>query len=321
MSLFALAGRGSDTTSTPSSTTAAMGGKDGHGILAPLVTSENDWKPVADALGRAGTLNAEKTVYRMPLPRRDLSVVTQDVPIKPGLSLGGYAAFAKYDDGVMLMGDLVVTEPELQPVINALQAHGIAQTGVHKHLLEQTPPVWWTQMHAMGDGGQIAQGIRAALDATATAPPAPPSGPQPPIDLDTAAIDTALGHQGTADGGIYKFTLGRADIVTDDNHILPAGLGVTTGINFQPLGGGKAAINGDFVMTQGEVQNVLKAQRAGGISIVELHNHGLTEQPRLFYTHFWAVGAAAAPRPGAAPGTGRHRPRARQVSSGQPTGR
>jgi hypothetical protein len=256
---------------------------------SPIATTAADWKPVTDVLGRTGKLGDKDTTYRIPLPRNDLAVVTQNVPIKPGLSLGGYAVFAKYDDGAMLMADLVVTEAEMGNVTDALQAHGIAQTALHKHLLEQSPPVWWTHVHAMGDPAQLAQGLKAALDATAIPPAAPPPAQQPPIDLDTAGIDAALGRKGTADSGVYKFTLARGDTIVDDGHVVPPGFGVTTTINLQPVGAGAAAINGDFVMTAPEVQNVIKALRKGGIAIVELHNHSLTDTPRLFYLHYWAV--------------------------------
>jgi hypothetical protein len=263
-------------------------------MQSPVQTTEADWAPVNDALGRTGKLGDNNTVYRIALPRTDLTVTTQNVAIKPGLSLGGYVAFAKYEHESMVMGDLVVTEAELPKVTDALQAHGIAQTAIHKHLLEQSPPVWWTHVNAMGDPAALAQGIRAALDATALPPAAAPPSQQPAIDLDTAAIDTALGRPGTADGGVYKFTFARSDTIEADGHVLPPTFGVTTGINFQPVGGGKAAINGDFVMTEPEVQNVTQALRKGGIDIVELHNHSLTEQPRLFYLHFWAVNDGAA---------------------------
>ncbi len=115
---------------------------------------------------------------------------------------------------------------------------------------------------------------------------------QLPRDFDTAGVAAALGRTGTPDGGIYKLTIPRADPITDEGRILPAGLGLTTGVNFQPLGAGKAAINGDLVMTAGKVHTVIAALRRGGIAIVELHNHGLTEQPRLFCLHFWAVNDA-----------------------------
>jgi len=261
-----------------------------QGQHSPATTTAADWKPVTDILGRTGKLGDNDTTYRIALPRNDLAVVTQDVPIKPGLSLGGYAVFAKYDDGVMLMGDLVVTEAELPHVTDVLQAHGIAQTGLHKHLLQQTPPVWWTHVHAMGDPTQLAQGLKAALDGTAIpAAAAAPPAQQPPIDLDTAGIDAALGRKGTADSGVYKFTVARKDTIVDDGHVVPPGFGVTTTINFQPVGAGRAAINGDFVMTAPEVQNVIGTLRKGGIVVVEVHNHSLTDSPRLFYLHYWAV--------------------------------
>jgi hypothetical protein len=214
------------------------------------------------------------------------------VAIKPGLSLGGYAAFTRYSETTMLMGDLVVTEAELPKLTDALQAVGIEQTALHKHLLAQDPPIWWTHIHAMGGPTQLAQGLATALKTTATPIPSPPAVTQPAPDLDTAGIDTALGRKGAAEGGIYKFSIARADAIVDEGHILPAGLGLTTGVNFQPLGGGKAAINGDIAMTAPEIQKVIAALRAGGVQVVAIHNHGLTETPRLFYLHFWAVNDA-----------------------------
>lgn len=256
----------------------------------PVRTTVADWKPVSDTLGRTGTL-MDGTVYRIPLTRKDLAVTTRGVKIKPGLALGGYATFAKYRDGTMAMGDLVVTEDELPRITDVLQRNGIAQTALHKHLLQQSPPVWWAHVHAMGDPVKVAQGLKAALAVTATPPASKPPATQPPIDLDSAGIDKAIGRHGTADGGIYKFTIPRKDTISDgDGHTLPAALGLTTAINFQPLGGKQAAINGDFVMTAPEIQKVIQALRNGGITIVELHNHSLDEQPRLFYMHFWATG-------------------------------
>ena len=264
-------------------------GTHGEGTHRPVTTSDADWTSVTDALGRTGKSGDSNTVYRIPLVRSDLQVVTVGVPIKPGLSLGGYVAFAKYDDATMVMGDLVVTEAELPKVTDALQSHGIEQTALHKHLLEQSPQVWWTHVHAMGDPAKLAAGIKAALDATAIAPAAAPPAQQPPVDLDTAGIDAALGRKGNPDGGLYKFNLARQDTIVDDGHLVPPTFGVTTTVNFQPLGEGKAAINGDIVMTGPEVQKVIQALRAGNISLVTVHNHSLTDEPRLFYLHYWAV--------------------------------
>lgn len=255
--------------------------------IAPLPTTEADWKPVTATLGRTGTLMGG-TVYHVALPRKDLKVTSKGVAIKPGFSLGGYANFAKYRDGALVTGDLVVTEAELPKVTDALQRAGIEQTGIHKHLLQQSPAIWWTRIHGMGDPVTLARGVKAALAATSIPPASPPS--QVPVDLDTAAIDKAIGRQGKADGGIYKFSLPRRNTVTDGRHVLPPALGITTALMFQPLGAGRAAINGDFVMTADEVNKVIRALRRGGIDVVEVHNHMLDDEPRLFYLHFWATG-------------------------------
>jgi Domain of Unknown Function (DUF1259) len=238
----ALAGCGSSTSNDTSHT-----GAHGGGTHRPVTTSDADWKSVTDALGRTGKFGDSNTVYRIPLLRSDLQVVTVGVPIKPGLSLGGYVAFAKYDDATMVMGDLVVTEAELPKVTDALQSHGIEQTALHKHLLEQSPQVWWTHIHAMGVPLKLAAGVKAALDATAIAPAAAPPAQQPPVDLNTAGINAALGRKGNPDDGLYKFNLARQDTIVDDGHLVPPTFGVTTTVNFQPLGEGKAAINGDIV--------------------------------------------------------------------------
>ena len=257
----------------------------------PVITSDSDWKQVAETLGRKGKLGDNNTAYRVALTRNDLQVTSYGVAIKPGLSLGGYAAFTRYaNNQTLLMGDLVITEAELPKVTDALQAHGIAQTALHKHLLEQSPPVWWTHVHGMGDAAQLAQGLKAALDATSIGPAAVPPAQQPPVDIDTSGVEQALGRKGTPDSGLLKYSIPRKDTIIEEGHVLPAAsLNLTTVINFQPLGGGKAAINGDFILTDSEVQKVIQALRAGNIQIVELHNHGLTEQPRLFYMHYWAV--------------------------------
>ncbi|WP_433754926.1 DUF1259 domain-containing protein [Nocardia sp. CA-135398] len=277
----------SSTTSNTSTMNMPMGG-----THKPVTTSDADWKPVTDALGRTGKFGDNNTVYRIPLVRSDLQVQSQGVAIKPGLSLGGYAAFGKYDDTAMVMGDLVITEEELPKVTDALHANGLQQTALHKHLLEQSPQIWWTHIAGMGDPAKLGKALKAVLDATSIAPAAAPPAQQPPVDIDTAGVDAALGRKGTADGGLYKYNLARADTISDNGHVLPPTYGVTTVINFQPVGDGKAAINGDFVMTGTEVNKVIEALRTGGINVVELHNHMLTDDPHLFYLHYWAVNDA-----------------------------
>jgi hypothetical protein len=188
----------------------------------------------------------------------------------------------------VVMGDLVVTEEELPGVTDALQDNGIAQTAVHKHLLDHDPAVWWTHFHAQSeDPVALAEGVSQALEATAT-PSRAQDRPSEDLNLDTAAIDEAMGTEGRAEGGVYKFSFARIDQVSADERVLPQGMGVTTAINFQPTGEGRAAVNGDFAMTAEEIQGVIQALRQGGIDVVALHNHALNDQPRLFYMHFWA---------------------------------
>lgn len=270
-------------------------------------TSDADWKPVADILGRTGKLN-DGSVYKIGFARSDLSVQTKGVTVAPALSLGSWVAFARTPDGqTMLMGDLVVTEDELASVTDAVQAGGLQQTALHKHLLEQSPPIWWTHIAGHGDAADLARAVRSALDATDTPPPASATSGQTSLDLDTAAIDEALGRSGTIAGGVYKFFIARRDPVTMSGMLIPPSMGLATALNFQPTGNGRAAINGDFVMTAAEVQDVVQALRGGGIDIVAIHNHGFDEQPRLFYMHFWAGERRRRTRPHATRRGGRHR--------------
>ncbi|MEU3217202.1 DUF1259 domain-containing protein [Streptomyces sp. NPDC006971] len=259
------------------------------GRVSPAPTALEDWAGVARALGRAGNM-LRGTIYHTGFPRRDLHVISEGVNVTPGLALGTHVAFVRYADGsTMLMGDVAVTEDELQRVTDAWLAHGIGQTALHKHLLAQTPDIWWTHVHAHGhDPVAMARGLRAGLDRTGT-PPARPPRPSAPVDLDTAGMEAVLGTEGTVEDGLYKILFVRRETIADGHLILPPGLGSTSAFNFQPLGGGRAALSGDCAMLADETPAVLKALRRGGIKLVELHNHHLAEDPRLFFTHFWAV--------------------------------
>ncbi|MFI1264833.1 MULTISPECIES: DUF1259 domain-containing protein [Streptomyces] len=263
-----------------------------RGLVKPVRTTLSDWARVARVLGGPGDMK-RNLMYHTGFPRRDLRVVSRKVTVKPSLALGSHVSFVRYADGsTMLMGDVVVTEGELQRFTDTLHRHGIEQTAIHKHLLAQTPDIWWIHVHAHGhDPVAIARGLRAAFDCTGTPPPQP-SDPTTAVALDTAGIDAALGVKGSTDDGIYKCIFVRRETITDGGYVLPPGLGSTSAFNIQPLGGGRAAISGDCAMIAKEVQHVLVALRRAGAQLVELHNHGLTDEPRLFFTHFWAVGDA-----------------------------
>jgi len=248
-----------------------------------------DWDAVGEAMGKEGERMAGD-VYRINMPRSDLSVTSQGVDIKPGLALGSYAAFKQTGENeAMVMGDLVLTEDEYNPVIDRLQQGGIEQTAIHKHLLDESPAIWWTHIHGQGDPVALAQTIRAALDLSGTPLSESDGGSSEDLGLDTEQLDDIIGHTGKTEGGVYKYNIGRAEeVTTQDGTSLNAPMGVATAINFQPTGEGRAAINGDFVMTAEEVNPVIRALRQNGIEVVSLHNHGLDEEPRLFYMHFWA---------------------------------
>ena len=251
-------------------------------------SSTIDWDQVGQAVGKQGTL-MKGDVYRIDLPRSDLNVTSQGVQIKPALALGSYTAFKDMGDGnAMVMGDLVLTEDEYNKVISKLQEGGIGQTAVHKHLLQESPAIWWTHIQGTGDPVAMAKNIRSALDLTGTPLTQSSSSESTDMGFDTSQLDQIIGHTGTTQGGVYKYSIGRADSVSEDGMELPAPMGISTALNFQPTGGGKAAINGDFAMTQDEVEPVIQALRDNDIQVVTLHNHMLNEEPRIFFMHFWA---------------------------------
>src|SRR6185312_3831219 len=191
----------------------------------------------------------------------------------------------------MVMGDLVLLETEINPVMSKAIANGLEITAVHNHLLRGSPATFYMHVGGHGDAVKLAAGLRSALAESKTPLAAPPAaGPAPVIDLDTTQLDQIIGGKGQANGGVYQFGVPRRDAISEDGmQIAPAGpMGVAIGINFQPTGGGKAAITGDFVLTVDEVNPVVAALRTHGIEVTALHSHMLDEQPRLFFMHFWA---------------------------------
>jgi uncharacterized protein DUF1259 len=257
---------------------------------AQIQTQSIDWQKVDDAIGRKAAVVAGDA-HRFGFPRTDLNVTLDGVTIKPALALGGWIAFKAMQSDAMVMGDLVLLEDEINPVMAKLIASGLEITAVHNHLLRANPATFYMHVGGHGDPVKLATAIHdaLALSKTPLQPPAPPAQ-QPTIDLDTAQLDQIIGAKGQANGGVYQFGVARRDPVTMDGMpVAPPGpLGLATGIGFQPTGGGKAAITGDFVMVASEVNPVIRALRDNGIEITALHSHMLDEQPRLFFMHFWA---------------------------------
>jgi len=263
------------------------------GLSTAAFAADNDWAPVAQALGRSGA-QLPGGVYRVGLGRSDLKVTLDGVEIKPALALGSYLAFQNTGSNGMVMGDLVLTHEEVKPVMKKLIDGGVEITALHNHLLRSSPATMYMHFMGHGDPAELAAVLRAALAESKTPLAAPaPAGPAAAPDIDTAAIDQTLGAKGTVNGGVYQFNIPRVETITDGGAPIPIGMGSGIVINFQPTGNGKAAITGDFVLIASEVNSVLKTLRDGGIEVTALHSHMLDEQPRLFFMHFWANDDAA----------------------------
>ena len=260
------------------------------GVSSLAVAADDDWQArVGEALGKTGAA-APGGIYRVGLPRTDLKVTLDGVELKPGFALGSWLAFEKMGDEGMVMGDLVLTMDEVNPVMTKLAAGGIEITALHNHLLRNQPFTMYMHVQGNGDPVKLAGVLHTALAESKTplSAAAAPSPTPPPIDLDTAAIDQALGAKGTNNGGVYQFGIPRAEPIKDDGMDVPPAMGSAIAINFQPTGGGKAAITGDFVLIAKEVNPVLKALRDHGIEVTAIHNHMLDDQPHLYFMHFWA---------------------------------
>lgn len=259
-------------------------------ISGAASAQEIDWQKVDVAFGRKPAISGD--VHRYGFPRTDLSVTLDGVTIKPAFALGGWIALKPAHGGAMVMGDLVLLETEINPVMTKLIEGGLDITAVHNHLLRANPATFYMHVGGHGDPVKITTAIHEALTASKTplGPPAAAAAPPPAIDLETARIDQIIGAKGQANGGVYQFGVPRRDLINEGGmQISPVGpMGVATAINFQPTGNGKAAITGDFVLTANEVNPVIRALRSNDIEVTAVHSHMLDEQPRLFFLHFWA---------------------------------
>lgn len=246
-----------------------------------------DWSKVDDALGKTASVQGD--VHRYGLPRNDLQVTVDGVAIKPALALGGWLAFKPAQGGAMVMGDLVLTENEVNPVMTKLLQSGIEVTAVHNHLMRATPATFYMHVRGHGDPVTMAMAIRGSLAESKTPFEAPAAAPaQNVIDLDTNKLDEVMGAKGKVNSGVYQFSVPRRDPITEDGMPVPPAMGTGTAMNFQPTGDGKAAITGDFVVTAEELNPMIRALRENGIEVTAIHSHMLQEQPRLFFVHFWA---------------------------------
>jgi hypothetical protein len=262
------------------------------GITATLITAlasaaEPDWSAVDQAIGKKGA-DQPGGVHKFSFPRSDLQVTVDGVVIKPALALGGWVAFQPAAAGAMFMGDLVLTDSELSPVMARLLADGVEITAIHNHLIRTSVPVFYMHVGGHGDPVKLAQTLHAALALSSTPLTQAPAVPATSLDLDTAALDKIMGYKGAVNGGVYQFSVPRAETISEGGMAIPPAMGTAIPLNFEPTGGGKAAITGDFVLLGSEVSPVLRTLRQHGIEVTALHSHMVDDSPHLFFMHFWA---------------------------------
>jgi len=270
-------------------------------IIVPLVVlfslfasyssrASDDIRQVEKILGFSGQMDEGALVVRF--PRSDIKVTINGEPMPTALGFGGWTAWKSMGKDVMVMGDLVLLEKEVNPVISALQAANLQVTALHNHFFYEQPRIVYMHVGGMGDPLKMAQGIRNALDKTATPHPSPgASGGSPPaLALDTKRIEQIVGHTGQAAGGSFKITVGRPGVKMDGVE-LTSSMGLNSWAGFVGTDE-KAHVAGDVVMSAKEVNPVIQAFRKGGIEVVAVHNHMLDEQPRVFFLHYWGTGPA-----------------------------
>ena len=251
--------------------------------------AEINWARVDQAIGKKGT-DLPGGIHKFGLPRSDLAVMVDGVAIKPALALGSWLGFEPAGDGVMVMGDLVLLDTELSAVMKRLIDDGFEITAIHNHLLRTSVPVFYMHIGAHGDPVKLAETLHAALALSKTPLSQPAAAAPPALDLDTAGVEKTLGFKGTANGGVYQVSVPRAESISEGGMAIPPSMGTAIAINFQPTGGGRAAITGDFVLLGSEVNPVLRALRQHGIEVTALHSHMIDDSPHLFFMHFWANG-------------------------------
>ena len=252
---------------------------------------EGGWEAVDRVFGQAGK-DLPGDVHRFGWPRSDLHVTIGGVSVEPGLALGAWAGFKKTGAGdeAVAMGDLVLLEPEVEPVLGELEGGGFDIVAIHNHLIGETPHVLYVHFHGHGDPATLAKTLKAALAKTKT--PAPGKAPaKPTADQEKIfeKLQEALGHKGSMSGTVLQVGVPRAEPIQDGGMEVPPSMSMNNPMNFQTVGA-RVATTGDFVLIADEVNPVLRELHAHGLQVTALHSHMLRETPRLFFMHFWGVG-------------------------------
>jgi hypothetical protein len=265
--------------------------------LAPALAAQNTPSNLDTALierltGAKGSLDAATGVFKVSVPRTDLDIRVGGVRLSPRLGLTSWAAFQRTGDDALVMGDMVLLEPQVNPVMSVALDNGLAVTALHNHFFGDEPKVMFLHIGGHGSVQDLAAAVGKVFRAAAEKPPAAPRAGIDPTktSLDAAKVEAALGAKGEMKDGVLRFTFGKTARMHGE--AVGAAMGVNTWAAFAGSDG-QAVVDGDFAMEERELQPVLKALRKGGIDVVAIHNHMTGEEPRIIFLHYWGLGPAA----------------------------
>ena len=262
-------------------------------MIAGPASAATDWRSVDAALGRPGMVQTGD-VHRYSFPRTDLTVMLDGVRVKPALALGSWLAFRDMGSQSEVMGDLVLTQDEVNPVLSRLLEGGLTITALHNHLLRSSPATMYMHVHGVGDAAKLAAALRSALTASHTPLGTSTAAASEQAIANSGELDSTMRAHAKVSGGVYQYSFPRSEPITENGMPAPPSLGLATSINLQPTTRGRAVATGDFVLIDSEITPVLTELRHHGIEVTALHNHLTGEQPRLFFMHFWGNGDAVA---------------------------
>src|SRR3989441_10309765 len=255
-----------------------------------------EYQQVLTTLGKQGDYKAN--VLKVNIPRSDLSVTVANVKTPTPFGFGGWVALTKGTGGMdVMMGDLVLTQDEVNPVMSALLENGVDVTALHNHFFWEEPRMFYMHVHAHGKPADLARKVKPALDliGKGTSRPTPaPAAPAaaPSTTIDTAKLAQIVGAQGEQTGAVYKITIGRDDLkLAEMGAPINARMGLNTWAAFVGTNE-NAAVAGDVAMLANEVQPVLKTLRKNGIDVVAIHHHMTGTQPTIYFLHYWGTGPA-----------------------------
>ena len=276
------------------------------GLLAAGSAAAQDGNPAAggemppayatvlDTLDRSGDFKGG--VLKVNIPRGDLQVTIAGRPAPTALGFGGWIAMTKGDGGRdVMMGDLVLTEDEVNPVMSALLDNGLDVTALHNHFFWEQPRIFYMHVHGIGGAVDLARRVKPALDRIGNASPRSPAprGDAKRPALDSAALVKTVGHEGEQNGPVYKITIGRPDIdLREHGAAIDSRMGLNTWAAFAGTDE-EAMVAGDVAMLEHEVTPVLKALRSHGLNVVAIHHHMTGTEPTVIFLHYYGTGPAA----------------------------